>query len=114
MKLLTGTDPLREVSKFCQAHEEVMFASFRMNMIQDQVLPNFTTQWKREHPEYCLGVRGMYEFSEYGDPRQTYWAGLDYEQPAVRQQRLGLITDICTRYDVDGMGLGFRRWPRFF
>ncbi|MBI81724.1 MAG: hypothetical protein CMJ81_00875 [Planctomycetaceae bacterium] len=107
-----GTDPLREVIRFGHRHGKEVFASFRMNMIQDSWRPNFQTQWKRDHPDWCLGVREMADLED--DPRSLYWSGLDFEKSPVRDQRVAVIRDICSRYDVDGMELDFWRWPAFF
>jgi len=109
-----GTDPLKVVLDFCHAHGREMFASFRMNMIQDSWRPDFNLRWKREHPDCCLAKRGNGTFAAPDDLRKLYWSAFDFEQPAVRAQRLGLIDDICSRYDVDGMELDFWRWPLFF
>ena len=108
-----GTDPLREVVRFGHAHDKEVFASFRMNMIQDSWRPEFVTQWKRDHPDWCLGVRGMADGPK-SDPRYLYWSGLDYARSEVHDQRVAVIRDISMRYDVDGMELDFWRWPMFF
>ena len=111
--LAVGTDPLRETVRFAQEHDKEVFASFRMNMIQDSWRPSFVTRWKREHPEWCLGVREMTD-SDRGKPHYMYWSALDYARSEVRDQRVEVIQDICTRYDVDGMELDFWRWPMLF
>lgn len=107
-----GTDPLREVIRFGHRHGKEVFASFRMNMVQDSWRPNFQTQWKREHPDWCLGVREMAQLKN--DARSIYWSALNFELPEVRDQRVAVIEDICTRYNVDGLELDWWRWPMFF
>ena len=109
-----GTDTLQLVIDFCRKHGLEMFASFRMNQIQDSWWPSCRTKWKRDHPELCLGVRGSYEYCEDDDPRKWFWSALDYAQPAVRDRRLAVIEEICANYDVDGMELDFWRWPMLF
>ena len=66
MLIEQGTDPLQLVIDFCRKHDLEILASFRTNMIQDSWWPNCRTQWKRDHPELCLGdtenpwtVRGL-------------------------------------------------------
>ena len=108
-----GTDSLRIVLDFCRKHGLEMFASYRMNMIQDSWQRSFRTKWKREHPELCLGERGSYENSDNEELRHC-WSSLDWEHEAVRDQRLAVIEEICSGYDVDGMELDFWRWPAFF
>ena len=108
-----GTDPLKFVTDWGHGVGREVFASFRMNMIQDSWRPYFASRFKREHPEYCLGERGMGTHSDNPDERLC-WSALDWEHEAVRDQRLALIDDICSRYDVDGMELDFWRWPILF
>jgi len=112
--LEAGTDPLKATIEFGHSQGREVFASFRMNMIQDSWRPNFFVRWKREHPEYCLGVRGMFEFCEEEDLHRLYWSALDYAQQPVRDQRVAVIEEICSGYDVDGMELDFWRWPALF
>jgi len=108
-----GTDPLKFICDWGHGVGREVFASFRMNMVQDSWRPNFNTQWKRDHPEYCLGERGMLTNSDNPD-EQLCWSALDWEHQAVRDQRFALIDEICSGYDVDGMELDFWRWPVFF
>ncbi len=108
-----GTDPLKFICDWGHGVGREVFASFRMNMVQDSWRPNFNTQWKRDHPDYCLGERGMGTNSDNEDERLC-WSALDWEHEAVRDQRLALIEEICSRYDVDGMELDFWRWPILF
>jgi len=109
-----GTDPLKAAVDFGHSHGKEVFASFRMNMIQDSWQRDFSSKWKREHPECCLGVRGMYEYCDRDDPRHLFWSGLDYEQQEVRDHRMAVLDEICSGFDVDGLELDFWRWPMFF
>ena len=52
--------------------------------------------------------------SDKSKPHYLYWSALDYARSEVRDQRIAVIRDICTRYDVDGMELDFWRWPILF
>ncbi len=108
-----GTDPLKFVVDWGHGVGREVFASFRINMIQDSWRRDFHSRWKREHPEYCLGERGMGENSDNEEERLC-WSALDWEHEAVRDQRLSLIDDVCSRYEVDGMELDFWRWPILF
>lgn len=106
------TDALRETVKLARRHGKEVFASFRMNMVQDSWRPNFQTRWKREHPDWCLGDRSMAGLKD--DARSIYWSALNFELQAVRDQRIAVIEDLCTNYDLDGMELDWWRWPMFF
>ena len=106
-----GTDPLKATVDFGRRHGMEVFASIRMNQVQDSWTGDFYSPFKRAHPEYCLGVQGTYEKSDH---RRLYWSAFDYEHQGVRDYRVGMIEDICTRYDVDGIELDFWRWPMLF
>ena len=106
-----GTDTLRATVEFGHRHDKEVFASIRMNQVADSWTGDFFTGWKRARPECCLGVKGEYPKSDH---RRLYWSALDYEQKPVRDLRVGMINDICTRYDVDGIELDFWRWPPLF
>ncbi len=107
-----GGDPLKFVVDWGHGVGREVFASYRLNMIQDSWRPAFGTRFKREHPEYCLGERGAYENSDNDDLRNC-WSALDYEHEAVRDYRFGILEELC-QYDVDGVELDFWRWPAYF
>ena len=71
------------------------------------LVDRFTT----EHPEYRLGKRcaapAVDHHVENAEPADCIH--LDYSEPAVREHRLALIEEVCTRYDVDGFDLDFNR-----
>ncbi|MFC1526698.1 hypothetical protein ACFL6X_07810, partial [Candidatus Latescibacterota bacterium] len=59
-----------------------------------------------EHPEYHLGDRA---------PKGWHTEGAhDYSHAAVRQYKLGLFEEICTRFDADAVELDFMRFPVCF
>ena len=105
-----GTDPIKFICDWGHGVGREVFASCRMNMIQDSFRPYFASRFKREHPEYCLGERGDGENSD-NEHLRLCWSALDWEHEAVRDHRLAIIDDICSRYEVDGMELDFWRWP---
>jgi len=78
-----GTAPLKTVLDFCHAHGREMFASFRMNMIQDSWRPDFHLPWKRDHPDCLLGDRGSREF---GDPDDVEQAAADDALTEIKLQ----------------------------
>jgi len=39
---------------------------------------------------------------------------VDYEKQQVRDKVLEILTDVCSRYDIDGVELDFFRFPVFF
>ena len=114
IKLLrdAGAEPLKLAVDFGHEHGKEVFGSIRMNAIQDSWHgPNFSMKLKRAHPEYCLDVRGTYPET---DRRYLYWSAFDYVHKPVRDLRLGMIEELGTRYEVDGIELDFFRWPMLF
>ena len=107
-----GADPLKFVVEWGHGHGREVFASYRMNMIQDSWRPTFGTRFRREHPDCCLGERGAFENSDNEDLRLC-WSALDYEHEAVRDYRFAILEELC-HYDIDGVELDFWRWPAFF
>ena len=49
----------------------------------------------------------------YTAPYKYSWA-MDYGHDEVRQRKLDIIKEICTRYDVDGFEMDFLRHPFYF
>lgn len=109
-----GTDPLRIVVEYSHAQGREVFASLRMNMIQDSWRQSAYSKWKREHMDLCLGERGERLHGNQHELRYSCWSALDFEHGAVRDLRLAVIEEVCTGYDVDGMELDFWRWPILF
>ena len=52
--------------------------------------------------------------TEEDPPPYELWSGVDYGLPEIRARALAAMTDICTRYDVDGIELDFWRHPPHF
>jgi hypothetical protein len=103
-----GTDPLAVMTGWCREHGIEVFSSFRMNDVHDSAgYPVFLPQWKREHPQWLFG-------SQQNPPRYGFWSGVDYGQAEVRKMALAYMTDICSRYDLDGIELDFYRAPPLF
>ena len=103
-----GTDPLKVMADYCQTNGIEIFSSFRMNDVHDGAgFPMFLPEFKQQHPEFLFG-------SEESPPRYGYWSGVDYGQPEIRDLAFTFISDICRRYDIDGIELDFYRASPFF
>ncbi|MBM3934226.1 MAG: hypothetical protein FJ319_07980 [SAR202 cluster bacterium] len=100
------TDPLALAVEFCRANGLEVFSSIRMNDVHDVSYP-FKPAYKRRHPDFLFGTEGA-------PPPYGYWTGVDYGRAEVREAQLAFITDLCTRYDVDGIELDFWRHPPHF
>lgn len=107
----TGKDPLSVMIGFCRQHQLEIFWSMRMNDTHDSSdrHKDLLCRWKRDNPELMLGTRS--KRPRYGGRR---WSAVDYGKAAVRNKVLRIITDVVTRYDVDGVELDFFRHPVYF
>jgi hypothetical protein len=69
---------------------------FRADSHMGEALPEyFNGAFWRAHPELRNPGRSQ----------------LDYARPEVRRYILGILTELATQYDVDGISLDFTRWP---
>ena len=110
-----GHDPLALAVDFCHTHNMEFFASFRMNDNHESVpsLGGDMAIWKRQHPEYLMGVSADWETYPYSSPR-AWWTTKNYEIPEVRDRQFLVIQEICENYDVDGIELDWWRDPIAF
>ncbi|MCP4641691.1 MAG: family 10 glycosylhydrolase [bacterium] len=108
-----GTDPLAVAVEFGHAKGMEVFWSYRMNNIEDSFAAWSRARWKREHPEYLFGEPEDYGKYPAEDPRK-WWSALDFAVPEVRDYMVRIFTDVCSRYDIDGVDMDWFRAPRFF
>jgi len=110
-----GRDSLSLVIGFCRANDMEVFWSARMNDMHDNWYPLTMTGFKKEHPELRLWRAG-----DYGKPGDgtiephMYAVAMDYGREEVRRRQYDTISDVCERYDVDGIELDFMREPVYF
>ena len=108
-----GTDPLEIAVKFCHKNDLEIFWTHRINDIHDSFLDWELTTWKREHPEYLMGIPADLDKYPSSDPRKR-WTALDFEIPEVLDYLVAIIDDVLSRYDVDGIEIDYFRGPIFF
>ncbi len=95
------------------AHERGMqfWAAMRFNDQHPEEI-GLTDRFTKEHPEYLIGMRcaqpKMMHHVE-GTELTGFCNHMDYSEPAVREHKLALIEEVCTRYDLDGFDLDFNR-----
>ncbi len=103
-----GTDSLEVMSRWCRQNKRELFWSMRMNDTHDSGNDKLC-QWKKEHPNCLMGKKG--DWFPNGNFR---WSAVNYELEPVRSKTLEILTDVCNRYDIDGIELDFFRHPVFF
>ncbi len=104
-----GTDSLQLMVEFGHEHGIEIFWSMRMNDTHDSGRPELLCQWKRDHPEYLVGQKGVKY--PYGCNR---WSSVDYGRHEVRDKVYRIFTEVCNNYDVDGIEMDFFRHPVLF
>jgi len=107
-----GRDCLQIIADFCREHGMEAFWSMRMNDVHDGKLPELASQFKKDHPEWLLGVRGDHRDDFVGEAR--WWCGVDYARGEVREMAFRLLEEVCRNYDLDGVELDFFRHPIYF
>jgi hypothetical protein len=81
------------------------FVTFRMNELHDVDKPGsplLSPFWK-EHPQYRVGG-----YAGWGA------SALNYALPEVQEYFFSLLSEVCQRYDLDGLELDFMRFPYYF
>ena len=109
LKSETGRDSLETMVDFCHAQNWECFWSFRVNDTHDAGDSRLLCQWKSDHPNYLMGRRG--DTFPVGGGR---WSSVNYGLEPVRDKVLAILTDVATRYDIDGIELDFFRHPVLF
>lgn len=111
-----GYDTLQAIVDFGHKHNKEVIWSMRMNDTHDSSKdrPWMWTKWKKDNLHLLMAEK--YTSFPYGwDPRPSWpWSAVDYEKQQVRDKVLEILTDVCSRYDIDGVELDFFRFPVFF
>lgn len=127
--IASGRDGLQVKIDFCQKHGIEIFWSMRMNDHHDSAHPSQLSQWKIAHPECVMGLRpgrlptadGWPYPEALSSPDSGYfpycgasWSALNHGKAEVRRKVLAILTDVCGRYDIDGVELDFYRHLHYF
>ena len=107
------TDPLQLAIETCRKHDIEIIWTLRMNDIHDSFVPEFISQWKKDHPQFLMGSREEAEGTDGKHPLH-FWSWADFEHPEVRDVILVAVKDVLDRYDVDGIDLDFQRHICYF
>lgn len=113
-----GWDPPRVFADEAHALGMRCVASIRMNdghlepINRGYATMPKATRWYLSHPEYR---NQAFESSVPAERRHAHMRmALDYSHEGVRQQRLEIIEELATNYDLDGIELNFMRTPWIF
>ncbi len=104
-----GTDSLEVMVNWCRANDREVFWSMRMNDTHDAGNAKLLSQWKKDHPEYMIGQER--DYFPFGNFR---WSSLNYALQLVRNKVFAILSDVCSRYDIDGIELDFFRSLIYF
>ena len=106
-------DPMTVWGERSRKHGLMFIPSLRMNDVHKDYIdlwPSLRSDWERKRKHLLIGKAIP---AWYTHPYTYSWA-MDYAQPQVRNRKLTIITELCTRYDVDGFELDFLRSGLFF
>jgi hypothetical protein len=107
------TDPLKLAIETCRKNDIEIIWTLRMNDVHDSFVPEFLSQWKKDHPQLLMGTPEEARGTEGKDPLH-FWSWADFEHPEVRDVILVAVKDVLDRYDVDGIDLDFQRHICYF
>jgi len=108
-----GIDPLQVWQRRSHKHGLLFIPSLRMNDIHKDYVdrwPSLRSHWERARPHLLIG-KAIPPW--YSSPYKYTWA-MDYTHAEVRQRKLDMIAEICTRYAVDGFEMDFLRHVYYF
>lgn len=102
-----GTDPLEVTCKFARENGFEFFWSNRINDTHDsghrpEKPYERWSKLKTEHPEFLFGSVG--ENLPHGR-----WSAVDFNHAEIRDLCVQYYTEVCEKYDVDGIELDFFR-----
>ena len=100
-----GIDPVELVMNRARLRGMESMLTFRMNELHDVDKPSSPLLgpfWKA-HPEYRVGG-----YDGWGKE------ALNYAIPEVREYFFGILKEVVSRYDIDGLELDHMRFPYFF
>ena len=103
--VVDSIDPVGMVMDRARLRGMEVILTFRMNELHDVDKPEsplLSSFWK-DHPEYRVGG-----YAGWGA------SALNYALPEVREHVLALLSEVCERYDPDGLELDFMRFPYYF
>lgn len=104
-----NTDPLQIAINHTHSKNKKIYFSLRMNDTHDYIYDNNYPVWKKINNEAIMGSKGM-NF-KYGGNR---WSAMNYEKEVTLKYIIGIVDEILSNYNVDGIELDFFRHPIYF
>lgn len=108
-----GIDPLQVWEQRSDQLGLLFIPTLRMNDVHKDYVdrwPSLRSDWEKQRTHLLIGeaIPPWYTY-----PYKYTWA-MDYAHEEVRKRKLHIITEICTRYDVDGIEMDFLRHVYYF
>ena len=106
-------DPMVVWEQRAHRHGMWFIPTLRMNDVHKDYVdrwPSLRSSWERERQHLLIGKEIP---PWYTHPYKFTWA-MDYARQEVRERKLSIINELCSRYDVDGFELDFLRSNLFF
>ncbi len=108
-----GKDSLEIMIDTCHARGLEIFYSNRMNDCHDAYFDGMAYYIRKDHPEWCMGIKEEGRKFPYPNPR-SMWSAWDFEIPEVRELTVEAMREVCRTYDIDGIELDFMRGLLYF
>ena len=108
-----GMDPMQIWQRQSRKHGLLFIPSLRMNDIHKDYVdrwPSLRSNWERARKHLLIGKAIP---AWYTAPYKYTWS-MDYAHAEVRKRKLDIISEICSRYDVDGFEMDFLRHTLYF
>lgn len=104
-----GEDHFGKFLQMLRQSGKEVFITYRMNDAHNANEPDHwgASEFKKKHPEYAVDIDAIKN-------NRADWMSycLDYSQQAVQDYILSSITDMASKYDIDGFQLDWMRFPR--
>ncbi len=110
-----GLDSLRLVADFAHVHDLEVLWSHRMNDVHDSAPDHewILARHKREHPELLMGTPAARQVHQVQTPR-WWWSAYDFERSEILDHLCAIQSEVCERYEIDGVECDYFRNPMFF
>jgi hypothetical protein len=103
-------DPWKMAVEAAHAAGMQYWVSMRFNDLHPKGYA-WLSRFKYEHPEYELGKKCGSGLHSPGSAESEHCTGVNFAIPQVREHRLALIEEVCSRYNVEGFEWDFLRHP---
>jgi hypothetical protein len=104
-----GEDPFGKFLHYIKQSGKEVFITYRMNDVHNANEPDHwgASEFKKSHPELAVDFEAIRN-------NKADWMSycLDYSKQEVQDYIISSLTDLASKYDIDGFQLDWMRFPR--